>query len=44
MNKKEISTSLLDSIKSSIGVGTIQSSTSSSSKSDVVIIIGKDYN
>lgn len=44
INKKEISTSLLDSIKSSIGVGTIQSSTSSSSKSDVVIIIGKDYN
>ena len=44
MNKKEISTSLLDSIKSSVGVGTIQNSTSSSSKSDVVIIIGKDYN
>ena len=44
MDKKNTSDSILNNIKTTIGIGNIQNGESSSSKVNVVIIIGKDYN
>lgn len=44
MDKKNTPDSILDNIKTTIGIGNIQNGESSSSKVNVVIIIGKDYN
>ncbi len=43
INKKNASDTLLDNIQLMLGVGTIQNSQSNSSKVDVTIILGKDY-
>ncbi len=43
INKKNTSDTLLDNIQLMLGVGTIQNSQSTSSKVDVTIILGKDY-
>ena len=43
MNKKSTSDSILNSIKTTIGTGYVQDSESNSSKVNVVVIIGKDY-
>lgn len=43
INKKEVKDTLLNNIKNTLGVGTISTSQSSSSKVDVTIILGKDY-
>lgn len=43
VNKKEVKNIILKNIKDTLGVGTISDSQSSSSKTDVTIIIGKDY-
>ncbi len=43
INKKEVQDVLLNNIKDTLGIGTIQDSQSSSSKVDVTIVIGKDY-
>lgn len=43
INKKNTSDTLLDNIQLMLGVGTIQNSQSNSSKVDVTIILGKDY-
>ncbi len=43
INKKNVKETLLKNMKDVIGVGTIETSESSSSKIDVTIIIGKDY-
>lgn len=43
INKKDVNTTHLNNMKEVLGLGTIQSSQSSSSKVDVTIIIGKDY-
>ncbi len=43
INKKEVSDTLLKNMKDVIGAGDISKSQSSSSKVDVTIIIGKDY-
>ena len=43
VNKKEVKDIILKNIKDTLGVGTISDSQSSSSKTDVTIIIGKDY-
>ncbi len=42
-NKKDVSDTLLKNMKDVIGSGTIEESESSSSKVDVTIVIGKDY-
>ena len=44
-NKKDVSTTIMNNIKEIVGAGTISDSSSggSSSKADVTIIIGKDY-
>ena len=44
-NKKDVSTTIMNNIKEIVGTGTISDSSSggSSSKADVTIIIGKDY-
>ena len=43
-NKKDVSTTTMNNIKEAIGTGTISSSAGgSSSKVDVTIVIGKDY-
>lgn len=44
IDKKDVSESLLTNMKEVLEVGTIQNSQSSSSKVDVTIILGKDYN
>lgn len=44
MDKKNTPDSILNNIKTTIGIGNIQNGESSSSKVNVVIIIGKDYN
>lgn len=44
MDKKNTPDSILNNIKTTIGIGNIQKGESSSSKVNVVIIIGKDYN
>lgn len=43
VNKKEVKDIILKNIKDTLGIGTISDSQSSSSKVDVTIIIGKDY-
>ena len=43
MNKKNVSGAVLEGIEQTLTVGTAQDSTSSSSKVDVTIILGKDY-
>lgn len=43
-NKKGVSTTIVDSIKNVIGTGTVSNSSGTSSKADLTIIIGKDYN
>ena len=43
-NKKGVSTTIVDSIKNVIGTGTVSSGSGTSSKADLTIIIGKDYN
>ena len=44
MNKKNIGDAILEGIEQVLNVGTIQESQSSSSKVDVTVILGKDYN
>ena len=44
MNKKNISGAVLEGIEDSIGIGTVEDTESSSSKVDVTIILGRDYN
>lgn len=44
MDKKNTPDSILNNIKTTIGIGNIQKGESSSSKVNVVIIIGKDFN
>ena len=44
IDKKDVSQSLLTNMKEILEVGTIQESSSSSSKVDVTIILGKNYN
>lgn len=43
VNKKNVKETFLKNMKDVIGVGTIETSESSSSKVDITIIIGKDY-
>ena len=43
VNKKDVNETFLKNIKETLGLGTISDSTLSSSKVDVTIIIGKDY-
>ena len=43
MNKKNVSGAVLEGIEQTLTVGTAQDSTSSSSKVDVTVILGKDY-
>ncbi len=43
VNKKNVKDTLLKNMKDVIGIGSIETSESSSSKVDVTIIIGKDY-
>ena len=43
INKKDVKEILLKNMKDAIGAGTIEESESSSSKVDVTIVIGKDY-
>ena len=44
INKKDVKETLLKNIKDVIGAGEVSNSTSSSSKVDITVIIGKDYN
>ncbi len=44
MNKKNIGDAILEGIEKTLEVGTVQDSESSSSKVDVTIILGRDYN
>ena len=43
INKKDAADTILENIKTILGVGTISNSQSSSSKADVTIVIGRDY-
>ena len=43
INKKGAADTILENIKTILGVGTISNSQSSSSKADVTIVIGRDY-
>ena len=43
INRKDVKDTLLNNIKETLGVGTIEETQSSSSKVDVTIVIGKDY-
>jgi len=43
INKKDVRETILKNMKDVIGIGTIETSESTSSKVDVTIIIGKDY-
>ena len=43
IDKKDVADTLLENIKMVLGTGTISNSQSSSSKADVTIILGKDY-
>ena len=43
MNKKNVSGAVLEGIEQILTVGTVQDSTSSSSKVDVTVILGRDY-
>ena len=44
MNKKNVSGAVLEGIENTMGIGTIEDTESSSSKVDVTIILGRDYN
>ena len=44
MNKKNIGDAVLEGIEQTLNAGTVQDSESSSSKVDVTIILGRDYN
>ena len=44
MNKKNIGDAVLEGIEQALGSGTVQESNSRSSKVDVTIILGRDYN
>ena len=44
MNKKNIGDAVLEGIEQALNVGTIEDSQSSSSKVDVTVILGRDYN
>ena len=44
MNKKNIGDAVLEGIEQVLNTGTIQDSSSSSSKVDVTVILGRDYN
>ena len=44
MNKKNIGDAVLEGIEQALGSGTVQESSSSSSKVDVTVILGRDYN
>ena len=44
MNKKNIGDAVLEGIEQALDVGTVQDSESSSSKVDVTVILGRDYN
>ena len=43
INKKDVSSTIMQDIKQVLGIGTVQDSEANSSKVDVTIIIGKDY-
>ena len=43
INKKNAADTILENIKTTLGVGTISQAQSSSSKADITIIIGRDY-
>ena len=43
INKSDVDTKITDNIKDILGVGTVSSSSVSSSNVDITIIIGKDY-
>ena len=43
INKKDAADTILENIKTTLGVGTISNSQSSSSKADITIVIGRDY-
>ena len=43
INKKDAADTILENIKTILGVGTISNSQSSSSKADVTVVIGRDY-
>ena len=43
INKKDVEDTILENIKTALGVGTISNSQSSSSKADITIVIGRDY-
>ena len=44
MNKKNIGDAVLEGIGQALDIGTVQESSSSSSKVDVTVILGRDYN
>ena len=44
MNKKNIGDAVLEGIEQALDIGTVQESSSSSSKVDVTVILGRDYN
>ena len=43
INKKDVSSTIMQDIEQVLGIGTVQDSEANSSKVDVTIIIGKDY-
>ena len=43
INKKDVSSTIMQEIEQVLGIGTVQDSEANSSKVDVTIIIGKDY-
>ena len=43
INKSDVDTKITDNIKDILGVGTVSSSSVSSSNVDITIIIGEDY-
>ena len=43
INKKDAADTILENIKTILGMGTISNSQSSSSKADVTVVIGRDY-
>lgn len=44
INKKDVKDTFLNNIKDVLGIGTVEESQSNSSKVDITILIGKDYN
>ena len=43
INKKDSADTILENVKTILGVGTISNSQSSSSKADITVVIGRDY-